>query len=167
MPAFLRWWCISLQGPQRSTQNYNLKLAFLKNICRAEILGRFCGPFGAKSIKTVHFRGRICKIGGRICPLIIFSMFTRLGIWRRLCMILLSNISQFIHTYDWAMDICAIPNSCWAPKIMIIKWMQHFKNLFWFAFIQFFSVLFVSYFLTALLLHNCSGEKIPFTDHIS
>ena len=58
---------------------------FEKTVRQVGIQGRFYGPFRAKSIKMVHFRGQICKIGGKILLPKFFSVFNRLfRIQRRL-----------------------------------------------------------------------------------
>ena len=91
--AFLTWGALSLQEPHHSTQNYNRKWDFLEKRYRAEIWGRFCGPFGTKSIKWSIFRRRVCKIGGGVPP----KSFQHLYQTQHLTNIniLLSNVLKF------------------------------------------------------------------------
>ena len=89
LPNFLR--CIVLSvyqcGPYSSSDAeliYLVRRAFVQFFLRAEISGRFCGPFPKNEQKTLIFRGQIWKLGGKICLPKIFNAFTGLRIWCRL-----------------------------------------------------------------------------------
>ena len=105
-------WCLIVQ---RRTAIVSV---FWKNTCRAEIWGRFCGPFQTKLLKMVHFWGRSCKLGGNILPPSKFSASLPDS---KLTVDYVFTIKHAsIQSYDWVMDVCVIPKLRWAPKIMII-----------------------------------------------
>ena len=49
-------------------------------------MGRFCGPFGEKSTKSVIFRGQIWKVGGKTVMSLLSNM-TQFKQYTRRCLL--------------------------------------------------------------------------------
>ena len=60
-PAFLRRGCIFPQGSRRSAQNYNRKLAFMKNTVELRSGGVSAGLFGQNQLKSPFLGDRFAK----------------------------------------------------------------------------------------------------------
>ena len=115
---------LSLQEPRRSTQNYNLNWAFRKKCPSSRDIRTFLQAFlGKTNKKQSILRRRICKIEDKNAPRKFSAslLYSRFNVDHDLA---IKHVP--IQSYDWVMDISAIPKLHWAPKIMIIPqlWFQ-------------------------------------------
>ena len=102
---------------QHISRTQIVRKAFWKFHLRADIWGRFIGPFEVKSETLVHFRWRSWKLGGKCCPhfFVVTLLYSDFNVDYDFAI-----KHDPIQADDWGIDFCAISKSCRAPKISII-----------------------------------------------
>ena len=108
--------------PQHIRRTQLVRKVFWKIHLRTEIWGRFISPFEVTSETTQRsiFRGRNWKIGGQsfaqqffVAPL----LESKFNVGHDFA---IKHDPIQSESDDWVIDFCAMPKSCWAPKISII-----------------------------------------------